>query len=1158
MGVPAPEQHGFCWNTAGAPTISDSKSTHGPAESTGSYNGSLNSLLASTQYYVRAYATNAAGTAYGQAISFTTLAANTAPVLNNLTPALGGTDEDSVSVPVVVNMFLDATDEDLPPDPLGIAINSHTGNGTWQFSTDGTSWSSFGSLSPTASLLLAPTAHIRYIPDGINKETAAFTFRVWDGTSSSQGQMADTTVNGGYSAFSTAVATASLTVSPVNDAPVLVSTTAILTGTDENTPSNSSLVSSFLQAVDIDIPADSLGIAITNITGRGTWQYSIDSYSWVDVIGISPSNALLLIPGAGIRYVPDGMNGETVSFTYRVWDGTSGTAFGYYDVTTNGGTTAFSSTQGTATLAVSEVNNAPSLTSDSFAFSTTDIITASNPYLASDIAAMSDVDSNAMSGIAVYAATGHGNWQYSINGVTWSDFSTVSAEAALLLSSTSGVRYVPDAVNGETASFSFRGWDQTSGSPGDKAATTINGGTSAFSANFQTASILVTVPVYTISGLIATDGAGLAGVPVNGFPENLQTDSSGLYTAEVSYGWNGTISPELEGYTFVPAARSYSSVNSDHLSQNYEAILNTYDISTIASPLEGGSATCIIQNGLDIPHGTEVTVTAEAAYGYSFINWSENGSQVSTDASYVFTAANDRELTANFSFNPIQVIEIPSIETVPIILPPGIMPQDVEYQISVNTGATNPKIKLAVTGGIAVTPQISITTPSQVKLDIPAGTIISGPTGWDGTIGLPVISDTASEKFGNSQFVIKVGLESGHLDFAEPVRLYAPGQGKKKIKVIRDGTVYDVVEVLGSNNIDAAREKLQGAVIDAKYIDGNDLYIWTVRFSEFVAFTQQTSSNKDSRFGSNGGLISKMGIVVSIPPDALSSFTSVKIEQIADISGILPDEGRFVSGVFKISGDYKDKFNKALKITLPFDNNKLIESKERISLYWYDDRVNLWKELDSVVINWDSTITGEINHFATLAVIATDKTKEIPALPEQPTEDVAFQDIVGHWAQDSIETLIEKGAISGYPDDSFRPNRTITRAEFAVVLVKAFELSPRQGKVFSDTAQHWAKDFIATANAYGVINGYNEDQFGPDDLVTREQLAVMISLAAGIDTDVTDLDFADKADISDWAIKYVAAADKNNIISGYPNGSFLPQGQATRAEAVVIIVNAIR
>lgn len=167
-------------------------------------------------------------------------------------------------------------------------------------------------------------------------------------------------------------------------------------------------------------------------------------------------------------------------------------------------------------------------------------------------------------------------------------------------------------------------------------------------------------------------------------------------------------------------------------------------------------------------------------------------------------------------------------------------------------------------------------------------------------------------------------------------------------------------------------------------------------------------------------------------------------------------------------------------------------------------------------------------------------------------------DITGHWAEDNINKLLTLNAITGYPDGSFNPDNNITRAEFAAVLVKAFKLTPQSGKIYGDTAEHWAKDYITTAVSYGMMNGYDANTFGPDDLITREQTAVMIVRAAKLPKVSEDIIFTDSADISTWARDAVATAVKNRNIKGYPDNTFKPKGTATRAEAVTVIVNAIK
>ncbi len=183
---------------------------------------------------------------------------------------------------------------------------------------------------------------------------------------------------------------------------------------------------------------------------------------------------------------------------------------------------------------------------------------------------------------------------------------------------------------------------------------------------------------------------------------------------------------------------------------------------------------------------------------------------------------------------------------------------------------------------------------------------------------------------------------------------------------------------------------------------------------------------------------------------------------------------------------------------------------------------------------------------------------EPPADPVEPPAQVEFKDTQGHWAEDNIKQLVTVGAISGYGDGTFAPDKSITRAEFVTVLVKAFKLEAASDKVFADTAGHWAKNEIATANALGIVEGYSADSFGPDDGITREQMAVMVVKAAQLEPAETAATFADQNQISAWALEYVNTAYTNQLISGYEDNTYQPQKGSTRAEAVTVILNAVK
>ncbi|MBR7522572.1 DUF4347 domain-containing protein [Pseudomonas juntendi] len=305
----------------------------------------------------------------------TVQAVNDAPTLSGGPYVIAPSTEDTSSTAVGVASILASAasnDVDTGGAAFGIAITATTGRGTWQYSTDGMAWTDFGSVSPSSALLLSASSQVRYIPDGANGENVDFTYRAWDNTiggASANGMRstADTTSNGGASAFSTGTAQATLVVTSVNDAPVLTSVNPTLTGlTDTATSNTGDPVSSLLGGVtDVDNGALQ-GIAVTGMTSTyGRWQYSTNAgASWNDIGSASDTAALLLRPVDRVRFVPDGVHGETATIAYRAWDQTE--AQGLQGLHTNisslGGSGAFSSATDTASVLVTAVNDAPVLT----------------------------------------------------------------------------------------------------------------------------------------------------------------------------------------------------------------------------------------------------------------------------------------------------------------------------------------------------------------------------------------------------------------------------------------------------------------------------------------------------------------------------------------------------------------------------------------------------------------------------------------------------------------------------------------------------------------------------------------------------------------------------------------------------------------------------
>ncbi len=190
--------------------------------------------------------------------------------------------------------------------------------------------------------------------------------------------------------------------------------------------------------------------------------------------------------------------------------------------------------------------------------------------------------------------------------------------------------------------------------------------------------------------------------------------------------------------------------------------------------------------------------------------------------------------------------------------------------------------------------------------------------------------------------------------------------------------------------------------------------------------------------------------------------------------------------------------------------------------------------------------------------------EDVPVINPQPGEItpgmIELTDIEEHWGASSIRHLVKMGIMAGYPDKTFQPDQPVTRAEFAVVLVKTFDLQAASDKVFDDTAGHWAQDHITTAAAKGIVSGYNDQQFGPDDPITREQVAAIFwryaqfrgdDVSVGENTNI--LSYTDAFDISEYAIPAIQWACGTGLLQGRTPSTIDPVSKTTRAETAAIL-----
>jgi hypothetical protein len=171
----------------------------------------------------------------------------------------------------------------------------------------------------------------------------------------------------------------------------------------------------------------------------------------------------------------------------------------------------------------------------------------------------------------------------------------------------------------------------------------------------------------------------------------------------------------------------------------------------------------------------------------------------------------------------------------------------------------------------------------------------------------------------------------------------------------------------------------------------------------------------------------------------------------------------------------------------------------------------------------------------------------------------AFSDISGHWAESAIEKWSgEYGIIQGYSDGTFHPDQTITRGAFATILDRFLQYQEKSpDNTFSDTDGTWCEFSILKLHAAGVYLG-NQGQALIAADITRQQAVAMIGRAFGITQSSTSLTYADSESVSSYAQGYIAAmAASGYLTDTVSNGYFRPTEAITRAEVVNILNNMI-
>lgn len=203
-----------------------------------------------------------------------------------------------------------------------------------------------------------------------------------------------------------------------------------------------------------------------------------------------------------------------------------------------------------------------------------------------------------------------------------------------------------------------------------------------------------------------------------------------------------------------------------------------------------------------------------------------------------------------------------------------------------------------------------------------------------------------------------------------------------------------------------------------------------------------------------------------------------------------------------------------------------------------------------------------ISILLTLAMLVGISTAALAVDTPNKSYPQRFYDVPkDHWAFSYIAELVARGVLEGYDDGSFKPEGTVSRAEFAKIMVGAAGVQTNDNSVyFSDMQNHWAIPYVNAAKDY--LTAYADNTYRPNQAAVREDVTMAMVKLKGYDVSSADFsylaDFTDNNSISNNVKKYVAVAVEKGLISGFEDNTFRGQATLTRAEAATLLWRAFQ
>lgn len=216
-------------------------------------------------------------------------------------------------------------------------------------------------------------------------------------------------------------------------------------------------------------------------------------------------------------------------------------------------------------------------------------------------------------------------------------------------------------------------------------------------------------------------------------------------------------------------------------------------------------------------------------------------------------------------------------------------------------------------------------------------------------------------------------------------------------------------------------------------------------------------------------------IFISIPANAASEPLEINIEKVSNTQNLMAHHEILASSVFDVQKNTPDNLNKPATLAMVVDQIQ-VNSNQTVAIFYYNEAAKIWVKIENGKID-GNRISVEVDNFMKFAVLVVDRESGLPlgAPSIDESKAVNFSDIAGHWAASDINKAVQSGIVNGYGDGSFKPNNIVTRAEFVVMLMKALKQQEEAAKLtFTDTAKigTWAQKAIEQAVQADIVKGY--------------------------------------------------------------------------------------